>query len=68
MRNRFQFQLFHSLILQYIPTQATTTKQNIFQQPNTQQQQNQMQYNDQVQHDNNYNQQHNSPTSDYNNY
>jgi len=67
----FRFQSFLDLMIQYLLPKAVAATQHIFQQPNTQQaniQQNQMQDNDEVQHDSNHDEQHNSPTQDYNNY
>jgi len=58
-------------MIQYLPPEAIGATQHIFHQPNTQQpntQQNQMQDNDQVQQDSNHDEQHNSPTQDYNTY
>ena len=53
--------------MQYLPSQAVTAAQHIFQQQNTPQptQQNQMQDNDEVHHDS---KQQNSLGQDYNNY
>jgi len=65
-----RFQSFQDFMMQYLPLEAATRKQHIFQQPNTLQptQQNQMQDNNEVQHHSNHDEQQNSPGKDYNNY